>query len=270
MDRLLILAIACVTQLGCHTAYSPFGAPATRVPPPPTGSIGSGNYDTPGYSQQSPYPPANYSGGGYPQSAYPPSSYPPSNYPGSSFPGSTYAPGNPAYSPTAPNGRRFAPARSQSPIAPLPPSIGSYIPPQRVPGETITGVGPWRYWESSAQNAQVAASGRSMNAPSDRAGSVRPNSLTRNDQLRWTEPVESELVVAPTVERHGHSSAPVSVTDRSTYPTVVRGNNLPSSQTNETDDSPRAPRYIPVPTASKEIQSAGATDGWHSTVGERR
>jgi|GEM_PF-6435965 len=71
MDRLTLLVIACVALVGCQTPYYPLtGQQSTRVPAPPTGIIGNGDY----YSA-TPAPPA----GRYPPAgtSYLPPSYGP-------------------------------------------------------------------------------------------------------------------------------------------------------------------------------------------------
>lgn len=215
MDRLIILAITCVSLLGCQSPYSPFGPQSTRVPPPPTGSIGNGNYDSPNYPQ-APYPsgPSN----GYPQSAYPPANSP------------SYSPNN-----STPYGQRYTPApSSRSPINPLPPSVGRFNPTTSSVRPSRTRLASHGYLESTQQQNgranMVARSATDLEGDFGRA--VQINSLTHNDQLQWTEPVE-EAEVADS------RSAP----DFSARPTIVRGNNLPASDVT----SPVQPsHYIPV------------------------
>ena len=264
MDRLFILAIACVTQIGCQSPYSPFGIQSTRVPPPPTGAIGSGNYDAPNL-------PSNYPN---PASGYPPASSP-QNYPSSTFPSNS--PSN-----AMPYGGRLAPPASQSPIGRRPPSIGTYIPPVRGPGETITNVGPWRYWESAQGTQQLAAaSRRTLGADqSQEQGDNRLSNLTHNDQLKWTEP-EADIIA--TVE-------PQAIDPQTIEPTVVRGNNLPVLANSTRENFMSRPRYIPVPQGSTqvsqgrvqaipasvvqpqaEVRQASAVSDWHSApVGTNR
>ena len=114
MDRLVLLVFAFVAQVGCQTPYYPFGVPQTRVPPPPTGVIGSGDYDQ-GAGYSTPY------------------------------------------------------------SAPNPYQNSSYILPAQVPGEQITDVGPWRYWESAGEQRPACLLYTSP-SPRDQRGSRMPSS----------------------------------------------------------------------------------------------
>ena len=61
MDRLaLFVVVACVAQVGCQTPYSPLTGQSTRVPAPPTGIIGSGDYYSAPPSSATSYVPPTY------------------------------------------------------------------------------------------------------------------------------------------------------------------------------------------------------------------
>lgn len=92
------------------------------------------------------------------------------------------------------------------------PTDGSYIPPSRVPGEQITSVGPWRYWESANRNRQEPNSRSNSQSVASRAPqnlrtAASPNrnddsraiasntqasqplkTLKKSDRLAWQEP----------------------------------------------------------------------------------
>lgn len=212
MNRVLIIAIVCAAQIGCQTPYSPFGPQSTRVPPPPTGSIGNGNYDSTGYGQGT-YPPSGYPNNPYPQSAYPPSN---------------------SYSPrldAAPSGRRYAPGPSSSPIAPLPPSLGAYsVPAEQSHGATE--LGPWGDRETPQSNTRMNVASRTTTESQGHQESLmNTNSLTHNERLQWTDPSDGD--VPPSLS-----------SDFAVPSTIVRGNNLPDSASGSTT---QPSHYIPVP-----------------------
>lgn len=108
------------------------------------------------------------------------------------------------------------------------PNSGAYIPPQQHPGEQITNVGPWRYWESadtasrnnslsrstqmspsSASDRQARTRGTSRSTPSPAAPyTASPSGLTKNDRLAWQHPFANS---APTYSEFIEHDAPVAV-----------------------------------------------------------
>ena len=78
MDRLVLLIIVCITQVGCQsstTGRTPFFGGPTRVPPPPTGVVG----EMSDYQLPKPAPPPNAGAfvtpGNYAPSTYSPDAY---------------------------------------------------------------------------------------------------------------------------------------------------------------------------------------------------
>lgn len=71
MDRLLVFVIACVAQVGCqspNSGFDPFSVGRqTRVPPPPTGVVGTEN----GFRSPLPRPPANAGASNWPSQSRP-------------------------------------------------------------------------------------------------------------------------------------------------------------------------------------------------------
>lgn len=150
------------------------------------------------------------------------------------------------------------------------PTDGSYVPPQRVPGEQITGVGPWRYWESankenrarpasnleppqsstSRQTESVAA--RSSNQAvgsgvlvSRRTSDSPLSRVKKNDRLPWKEPTLGPVYSGSSYSEFAQQQLPVGI------PTAV--------ETSTPMGSDYPPRLLPqtgpvLPLAAKPVR----------------